>query len=115
MTAALSDDRAIVESAVRRAWQLAMKRAMTEDDAVALIAAAFEEKRATVTTKEAEAAEGARLLARHDELVARGKGCHAAMITAREFAEPHEWATVAKRIGRLRAARDRASRKKRAA
>lgn len=98
------DESAIVESAVRRAWQLAMKRAMTEDDAVALIAAALDEKRATITTKAAEAAEGARLLARHDELEPR-HGCNAAMIVAREFGEPHQWETIADRIRRLRAKR----------
>ena len=108
MTAAPANEwTAIAESAVRRAVQLAMQRVLSEDEAVLAAMAELEERRASVTTKERQEAENARLLARHDELVARGRGHNAAMMVAREFGEPHEWETIADRIRRLRARREK--------
>ncbi|MDR3449505.1 MAG: hypothetical protein P4M15_07150, partial [Alphaproteobacteria bacterium] len=53
------DWNAVAESAVRDAVRRAMKGVLTEDQAVAAVAAVIDERRATVTTKAREAAEGA--------------------------------------------------------
>jgi hypothetical protein len=96
------DLRAAIERAVRHA----AAGMMTIDVAVAAVLAATEERKVAVTTKEREKAEGARLLARHDELVGRGHARHnVPMMVAREFGEPHEWETIADRVRRWRATR----------
>jgi len=96
-----------LRAAVERALRLAMSGAVTLDVAVASVLSATEERRLSITTKQREAAEGARLLARYDELLARGLGRKAAMKVAREFGQPHEWETIADRVRRLRANREK--------
>ena len=94
---------------IERIIDQAVAGRLAKNAAVAAITSAMRDRRAAVTTKEREAAEGERLLSRYDELVARGRGRNAAMLVARESGEPHEWETIADRIRRLRSRRAKRS------
>ena len=67
--------------------------------AVAVAITAVDERTTTIKVKERERAEGEQLMARHDELIAKGRAPHIVrMLVAKEFGEPHEWETIADRV-----------------
>jgi hypothetical protein len=94
-----------LRAVLERAFRQVVSGQSTVDVAIAAVLAEVEEQSLSVTTKQREKAEGDRLLARYDELIARGHAHKAAMIVAREFGQPHEWETIADRVRRLRARR----------